>query len=831
MIEQALEHHRAGRLQQAEVIYRQILRKKPDHPDALHLLGVIALQTGKHEAAATLIGRAVELNPNVPAYHNNLAEALQALHRLDEAVATYQQALVLKPDLAEIHNKLGIAFQEQGELAKAIAAFRRALTVEADFAEAHYNLGNALHESGQLAEAVSAYRQAIALEPDDAEAFNNLGVALKDQGEFAEAITAFERALALNPNSAGIHVNLGNARHAQGQLVEAISSYEQALAIKPNDATTHNRLGRVLDRQGRLDKAIAAYKQALAIAPDYVEAYNNLGKALAAVGELEQAVDAFRQALQRNPDLISTRLRLVSTLRFVKPARYEPDLENELKKCLSCPEVNPQDLARSIANQLKHKHRMRHGPTSSDRDMRALATSLGTDELLITLLSKTVNVDAELELLLTDIRRMFLFDYLNAAEIPGTHMGLIVALGLQCFSNEYLFNVQPDEAEAVDRLVKHCERSSERVPLLCETLENHLVLLAMYQPLYELDCAHVLSAPSLNEWSDPVQPLIERVLIEPLQEAGLETDIVSFGKIQDGTSQAVRVQYEEHPYPRWLNLPRTRKVTMRTFLSRTFPYAALPEFLDGPMCVLVAGCGTGREPISIALACENIEILAVDLSRRSLAYAERMARKFETENISFQHGDILELAGLNQHFHMIECGGVLHHMDEPVKAWHKLTELLVTDGVMKIGLYSERARKAVVAARTQIEQQGMTAVSHDIKAFRRDILTRGTESRLAALTESEDFYTLSTCRDLLFHTTERRFTLPQIRQALDELGLEFIGFELPTTGIKQRYHELFPHDEQMVDLAAWDTFEQLHPETFAGMYVFWCQKADTSSKR
>jgi len=153
-----------------------------------------------------------------------------------------------------------------------------------------------------------------------------------------------------------------------------------------------------------------------------------------------------------------------------------------------------------------------------------------------------------------------------------------------------------------------------------------------------------------------------------------------------------------------------------------------------------------------------------------------------------------------------------------------LTDLLVPGGLMKIGLYSEQARASIVAAREKIRQDGLNPVSSDIKKFRASILAGETSPVMAELLEIQDFYSLSECRDLVFHAVEHRFTLPQIRQALEDLSLTFIGFEISVPHAKQRYRESCPEDTHLIDLEAWHRFEQLNPHTFVGMYMFWCQK-------
>jgi predicted O-linked N-acetylglucosamine transferase (SPINDLY family) len=236
----ALQHHRAGRLQEAEAIYRQILQVQPDHPDTLHLLGVSAHQAGRHDVAVAYISKAIGLNPKIAEFHLNIGEAYRAQGRLAEAVASYRQALALKPVFPEACNSLGIALRAQGHVGEAVAAYRQALALKPAFAEAYNNLGIALQVQGRLEEAAASYRQALALKPAYAEAYNNLGAALQAQGLLTEAVAAYRQALALKPAYAEAYNNLGAALQAQGELEEAVAMFRQALALKPDYADAHS---------------------------------------------------------------------------------------------------------------------------------------------------------------------------------------------------------------------------------------------------------------------------------------------------------------------------------------------------------------------------------------------------------------------------------------------------------------------------------------------------------------------------------------------------------------------------------------------------------------
>jgi predicted O-linked N-acetylglucosamine transferase (SPINDLY family) len=279
-LQTALRHHQAGRLQEAEPIYQQILKSEPDHVDALHLLGVLAHQRGDNERAIEFIARAIHLDGSQAPFHNNLGNALRSQGQLAEAIASYERALQLRPNYAEAHNNLGIALVEQGQLAEAIASIERALQLQPYDAEAHNNLGVALRSQGRLAEAIASYQRALQLRPNYAEAHNNLGNALRSEGQLAQAIASYQRALQLRPDYAAAHNNLAIAFKDQGFIEEAIASYERAIRLRPNYAEAHNNLGNALMGRGRLSEAVACYRSAIALKPNYVEAHSGLLYAL-----------------------------------------------------------------------------------------------------------------------------------------------------------------------------------------------------------------------------------------------------------------------------------------------------------------------------------------------------------------------------------------------------------------------------------------------------------------------------------------------------------------------------------------------------------------------
>jgi SAM-dependent methyltransferase len=216
-------------------------------------------------------------------------------------------------------------------------------------------------------------------------------------------------------------------------------------------------------------------------------------------------------------------------------------------------------------------------------------------------------------------------------------------------------------------------------------------------------------------------------------------------------------------------------------------------------------------------------VLAIDISLPSLAYARRKTREAGLNNIEYAKADILELATLGQSFDRIEVIGVLHHLAEPEHGWRILVSLLRPSGTMRVGLYSETARRSIVSVREFIAERGYRPTAEDIRQCRQDVIRCCEERGWLKVIESADFYSMSGCRDLLFNAIEHRFTIPRIKAFLDEQNLSFLGFETePWVG--QKFQEQFGA-AALTDFDAWTAFEAANPAAFRYMYVFRLRKA------
>jgi tetratricopeptide (TPR) repeat protein len=300
--EQAITFHREGKIEEAEHLYRIILKTQPEHLDANNNLGVILQYQGKLEQAKECYKKAIELNPDLSEAHNNLGNALKSLGKSNEAVKSYRKAIELKPDFSEAHNNLGNALKSLGKSNEAVKSYRKAIELKSDFVAVHNNLGGILQNQEKFNEAELSFKKAIEFKNDYDEAYNNLGVTLKNLGRIDEAEANYKKAIQLKPDYVEAYYNFGNLLKDLDRLKEAEKSYKKALELKPDFVAVHNNLGNIFRKQDRLDEAEASYKKAIELKPDHVYAHNNLGGILNNKGNLLAALDSYKQALNIQPD-------------------------------------------------------------------------------------------------------------------------------------------------------------------------------------------------------------------------------------------------------------------------------------------------------------------------------------------------------------------------------------------------------------------------------------------------------------------------------------------------------------------------------------------------
>lgn len=354
----AEQKRRHGFLADADELARSAAAADPANAEAVHMLGIVAHQSGKTAEAIEHLRRAIAIKPNVALYHANLGEMCRLAGRVDEAVAAGRRAIELNPNYAGALSNLGIALFDQDKFEEAIELYSRAIAQEGQFAQAYSNRGNALQRLKRFAEAEKDYRRAVDLQPNFADAWNNLGtclrelklpkesetvyrkalefapnnpdtldnlaLALKDLDRLDEAADLMRRAITIESHDEKLFVHYATVLLDQHKVEEAADADQRALALNANNHDAVNLAGRIAFERGDLAAALSDYRRALALKPDLADAYNNMGNVLKELGQLPEAQDAYLQALRLDPDIAGVYVNLADSKKF---APGDPHLE------------------------------------------------------------------------------------------------------------------------------------------------------------------------------------------------------------------------------------------------------------------------------------------------------------------------------------------------------------------------------------------------------------------------------------------------------------------------------------------------------------------------
>ncbi|MDA7776566.1 tetratricopeptide repeat protein [Alphaproteobacteria bacterium] len=750
-----------------------------------NLLGATNLQLCKPKKAEISFYAASQIQPNNPDVYNNLGIALQEQGKLEDAVKAFKKALNITPDSATIYNNLGNIFKRLGNSKQAVSAYDQAISFDVNFVEAYCNKAKTLCGQGKFKKSLETCDHAISLKPDFAEAFNNRGMSLRGLGKLEDALDAYDRAIFFKEDFAEAFYNKGVAFKEIGKPIEALAAYDRAIFFKEDFAEAHNNKGIIFQESGKYGAAASAFNKAILINNDFTEAYKNLGISLKGI-----------KFTVPKPELHFSILKLLENEMFIRPSDIAGATVSLIK-------LDP--AVRNILGSVKK--------ISQNSTLIEIISVLSKKPLLLKLMSVCPIPDKELEILLNEIRSRIV----NNISFISNKIDVInfqKALAFQCFINEFIYQETDLDLEALKAL----ERSIEINFLHSKQINTSEILcLASFKPLrFYAKYKNSLSSKHL-------QKILKVQMSDYFEEKELSSKIPVLKDISDHTSLKVREQYEENPYPRWASTSIQVKSITTNELAQQFKLKIskkASKIAENPK-ILIAGCGTGQHAIFTASRFKNSEVLAVDLSLSSLAYAKRKTQEFGIKNIKYMQADILDLASLGEKFDIIESAGVLHHMEKPYNGLSVLVDCLSSGGLIKIGLYSELARNGIAEIRDEIKLNYKSEEFSHVKTLRQKLFY-SEQPHHKAILNSPDFYSSSSIRDLLFHVQEHHFTLYQIEEFLFNLGLLFCGFEDSKILDKFRLENTSKND--LYDLNKWNEFEKYHQNIFAGMYQFWCQK-------
>ncbi len=515
--------------------------------------------------------------------------------------------------------------------------------------------------------------------------------------------------------------------------------------------------GRYL-RAGNLTAAQDLYRRTLEEHP--LQSHVGLGDAHFAAGEHQQALEHYYAAYQQGLTTPSLRQAILVSLFHHPLGPPEMDLRAFLEEALEWPDVDVQWALRAA--------------------LFVIAGNFTVEEPLLRQVLRRCSLNTRpLEEQAARLRAWL-------QEHPDTLW--CAAMAWQSAFNEYLLDATPEEEARLGAV----------------TNEVELLVYAMYRDPAGLGELGFELSPVARE-------LMDELVVGRQRERAFELPRLGVGCTSG--SEHVRAQYEENPYPRWRNLHGCRQLPLSQWVPGGGPEVAEPE-------VLIAGAGTGQEPLTWAARLgPSARITAVDISAASLAYGRRRSEDLGMP-VEFIHADILELGELGRQFDLIASSGVLHHLPDPAAGLRVLSGLLKPGGVMKLALYSRKAREGISAAQKLVAGQSL-------REARATLLALPDDDPAKQPTRFLDFYYLSGCRDMLFHAQEHLFDLAQIAEAMQSCSLELIGLEVPSA-VARTYSTLFPEDLHRTNLHLWGVYEKLYPSTFELMYQFWCRKEAAS---
>lgn len=738
--------------------------------------------------------------------------------RPEAAERVYRDVLARAPDHPVATHFLGVCLVQTGRPQEGLALLARSMPALQGQARYRHNYALMLAQAGELAAAERELEAAIALEPANAVSHSYLGIVRQQLGRLGDAAAAYRAALERAPDDPFIANNYGYCLLEKGEVESALEWFRRSIGREPRNAVAHNNLGSALNALGDVPAAIAAYRKAVEVDPRYATAWFNLGLALR-VADDQGSFDAFRNAVRCGPQFAPAWQGFADEFSRTRFVAWHAQAAQELTQVLLHPAIDAGPLAEAAASLLMLDPAFAPVLRGAPSDGAPAARWFTGDGLqavahpmLVALMENSLIPEPTLETCLRALRRRALEAWASGPLNPSPRLAeFACALAQQCFLNEYVWPEAAEETAMVARLDERVRAGG--------TSALELALLAAYRPLAAIPA---LARPAAA--GEAFERLWRRQVAEPAEEARLRTEIPALTGVTDPTSRAVQAQYEENPYPRWHRVPASlaSPFPLRRVLRTLFPHVELARFtISESPDILIAGCGTGFQAAITAARNPTGRILAIDLSRASLAYAVRRCRELRLTNLRFAQADVLQLGELPERFDAIECAGVLHHLRDPLAGWRVLASLMKPGGVMKLALYSEIGRRGVVAARELIARQGLGADREGIRAARQLMFAQPEQSAVGPLLHSPDLYSASGTRDLVLHVQEHRFTAAQLADSIRALGLEFLGFELADRGVLRAYRERFPEDPTAVSLENWGRFEAEHPYVFAGMYQFW----------
>ena len=657
----------------------------------------------------------------------------------------------------------------------------------------------------------------------------------KANGERLEsALYKVKQALALNPiGIKGLNL-FARIELFRGNPVQAQAIITRALNVRPDSPTALYSAGHIALALGQLEVAEQHFSASLKISKVATRSASSLAYLYLEQGKYVEAFQLYQELIKTQANDPHIRNKLFESASHINADFYSQELEANVLRYLDFSDVDHSLLRNLVTTLLHHKFQINEANTPLEFDQ------IAADPLLLGSLKRFYFCDALLERLLISLRQTLLFNTVQDMTIPSIHLELAHDMAMQAQLNEYVWPITKDEENIIEGLEKLLLQVVEETQWQLEDIAPAILIVAQYKDLSKTLIAPMLMSKGIKDAlkNSYLTDIIDYAINNRNKEIEIAKNIPfwSYDKSNSISSDSkntismkVQNQYEENPYPRWKDIGFNTASSYQQALLKNFPQLNLSHWQGKKkLNVLVAGCGTGRQAIRLASYFNDLNIVAIDLSGRSLAYAKQQADKYNVNNIQFIQADILEFSDFPMLFDVIECSGVLHHMENPEQGLQSLNNLLSPTGVMKIALYSEVARKQVITFRNLIaKNKQQTGQELDQRLLRQALLMNQIPGDWDEIINSNDFYSMSNCRDLIFHEQEHQFTPQGISDLLSRNQMNFIGM-LPTTSARQAFEQqigkLNDSNTNNNTLKNWQAVEEQYNDIFSGMYQFYCRK-------
>ena len=739
---------------------------------------------------------------------------------LDEAEKGYMAFLRNGYSDADIISNYALICEEKGENEKAIRLYEKCAKSFPNHIYSKLNLSFLYYKLNQLEIAEKIIEEAIQLKPSLPNGHCIRGLILKGLDKYDESRLSLEKAIELDKNYFDAYINLGLLNKDSNKYNEAEEYYLKALEINNKSAIAHLNLGACYKEKQDLDKAIFHTKMAIEIDNKLENCYLNLATIYNQIGDYKKSLSLTKKELllhkhsELSYQLISELIKKGEVLNT-----SEKDNRELLKNLLNRKDISHRELFGNINSLISKEILEELSILESKLYENNKFNILIKNKELVKALSLLIFCSPLWEKVLGNIRKNILLNYSDKDKISNSIFNFIIGLGSQCFLNEYVYYISTEEKDKLKELKKIINNNKNQ--------DYKLAIISCYQSLSSIN-DEIINLNTYIPNKKELNNLLNLQFKELNAEKKISKGIKKIGNIKDSTSKEVKNQYELNPYPRWRynSYAKENKLNFLSVInSEISPNTIKPnsvQLTNKKINILIAGCGTGIQIIE-ASRYSNCEITAIDLSNSSISYAKRKVDEYGLKNINFIEMDLLELTSLNKRFDLIECSGVLHHMNEPSKGLSNLFDVLEPEGFLKLGLYSKYAREEILKARKLIKEKDIKPNIDGIRNFRNDLLN-GEIKEVNEISNWSDFYSTSMCRDLCFHTHENCYTLIEIKNMLKVSNLEFLGFTL-SKEIRDKYQIDNKDKDSLKNLELWDKFEKLNPNSFREMYQFWSRKS------